>query len=92
MDIWYRSVGMCQTIKHQNTTDIPIKNFKNDHKRLHDDLKIPFISDVIHSQAIKYRNRNTKHTNELISALTDVPPTERRLKRQWPEDLLNNLR
>jgi hypothetical protein len=44
---------------------------------LHDDLKISFIRDVIHSQAIKYRNRNTKHTNELIAAHTGVPPTER---------------
>jgi hypothetical protein len=55
---------------------------------LHDDLKILFFSDVIHSQAIKCRNRNTNHINELIAALTDIPPIERRLKRQWPEDLL----
>jgi hypothetical protein len=54
---------------------------------LHDDLKIPFINDVIHSQATKYRNRNTNHINELIAVLTDVPPVVRRLKRQWPEDL-----
>jgi hypothetical protein len=55
---------------------------------LHNDLKIPFIKDVILSQATKYRNRNRNHTNELITALTDVPPVVRRLKRQWPEDLL----
>jgi hypothetical protein len=55
---------------------------------LHDDLKIPFIMDVIHSQAIKYRNRNTNHINELVTALIDVPPDIRRLKRQWPKDLL----
>jgi hypothetical protein len=55
---------------------------------LHGDLKIPFIKDVIHLQATKYRNRNKNHTNELITALTDVPPVARRLKRQWPEDLL----
>jgi hypothetical protein len=33
-------------------------------------------------------NRNKNHINELIAALTDVPPIVRRLKRQWPEDLL----
>jgi hypothetical protein len=55
---------------------------------LHDDLKIPFIKDVIHSQATKYSNRNTNHINELVTALTDVPPDIRRLNRQWPEDLL----
>jgi hypothetical protein len=54
---------------------------------LHDDLKITFINDVIHSQATKYRNRNTNHINELIAVLTDAPPVVRRLKRQWPEDL-----
>jgi hypothetical protein len=55
---------------------------------LHNDLKIPFIKDVIHLQATKYRNRNKNHTNELITALTDVPPVARRLKRHRPEDLL----
>jgi hypothetical protein len=55
---------------------------------LHNDLKIPFIKDAIYSQATKYRNRNKNHINELIAALTDVPPIVRRLKRQWPEDLL----
>jgi hypothetical protein len=55
---------------------------------LHDDLKIPFIKNVIHSQATKYRNRNKNHINELINAVTDVPPVARRLKRPWPEDLL----
>jgi hypothetical protein len=55
---------------------------------LHDDLKIPFIKDVIHLQATKYRNRNKNQKNELITALTDVPPVARRLKRQWPENLL----
>jgi hypothetical protein len=28
---------------------------------LHDDLKIPFIKDVIHSQSTKYINRNKNH-------------------------------
>jgi hypothetical protein len=55
---------------------------------LHNDLQIPFIKEVIHRQATKYRDRNTKHKNELITALTDVPPVARRLKRHWPEDLL----
>jgi hypothetical protein len=55
---------------------------------LHDDLKIPFIKDVINLQATKYRNGTKNHTNELITALIDVPPVARRLKRQWPEDLL----
>jgi hypothetical protein len=51
-------------------------------------LTKPYMTYVIHLQATKYRNRNKNHTNELITALTDVPPVARRLKRQWPEDLL----
>jgi hypothetical protein len=47
-----------------------------------------FIKDVIHRQATKYRNRNKNNKNELITALTDVPPVARRLKRHWPEVLL----
>jgi hypothetical protein len=59
---------------------------------LHDDLKIPFIKDVIHSQATKYRNRNMNHKNELVTAFTDVPPAIRRLKRQWSKIYLCNLK
>jgi hypothetical protein len=41
----------------------------------------------MHSQATKYRNRNTNRINELNAVLTDVPHVVRRLNRQWPEDL-----
>jgi hypothetical protein len=33
---------------------------------LHDDLKIPLIKEVIHSQATKYRNRNKKYNRPLF--------------------------
>jgi hypothetical protein len=33
-------------------------------------------------------NSNKNQKNELITALTDVPPVARRLKRHRPEDLL----
>jgi hypothetical protein len=48
---------------------------------LHDNLKIPLVKDLIHSQATKCRNRNKDHVNELVTALTDVPPVIRRLER-----------
>jgi hypothetical protein len=79
-------------MKHQNPPDIPIKNLKNHDKRpmvcLQPNLQIPLIKEVIHRQATKYRDRNTKYKNELITALTDAPPAARRLKRLWPEDLI----
>ena len=55
---------------------------------LHEDLKIPYIKEVIHSQAAKYRNRNTNHKNKLINQLISDQTVPRRLKRQWPEDLV----
>jgi hypothetical protein len=55
---------------------------------LHNDLQIPLIMEVIHRQATKYRDRNAKHKNELITALTDAPPAARRHTRLWPEDLI----
>jgi hypothetical protein len=55
---------------------------------LHDDLKIPYIKEVIHSQATKYRNRYKNHKNQLINPLISDQTAPRRLKRQWPEDLV----
>lgn len=54
---------------------------------LHEDLKIPFIKDVIGLHATKHRKRSINHNNELISTLSNRPLPVRRLKRQWPEDL-----
>jgi hypothetical protein len=55
---------------------------------LHDDLKIPYIKEVIHSGATKYRNRNKNHKNKMINPLISDQTAPRRLKRQWPEDLV----
>jgi hypothetical protein len=54
---------------------------------IHDDLKIPYNKEVIHSQATNYRNRNKNHKNKLINPLISYQTAPRRLKRQWPEDL-----
>jgi hypothetical protein len=48
----------------------------------------PYIKEVIHSQATKYRNGNKNHKNKLINPLIIDQTTPRRLKRQWPEDLV----
>lgn len=54
---------------------------------LHNDLKIPFITEVISSYATKSRKRSLNHTNPLIADLYSHQPVLRRLNRQWPEDL-----
>lgn len=56
---------------------------------IHEDLKVPLIKETINHHANKYRNRSTDHNNHLIAELHNQPPVTRRLKRQWPLDLVN---
>jgi ribosomal protein S17E len=58
-------------------------------KTIHEDLNIPLITDVIKKQTNRYRNRITGHLNKLIEELSHPHVNERRLKRNWPEDLIN---
>lgn len=56
-------------------------------RTIHEDLRIPFIKDVISLHATKYTSRNQNH-NQLIDNLTNAH-YEKKLKRQWPEDLID---
>jgi hypothetical protein len=56
---------------------------------LHEDLKIPFIQDMIKSSINKYKNRTSVHEKQLIKDLFTQTLEERRLERLWPEDLLD---
>jgi hypothetical protein len=56
---------------------------------LHEDLKIPLIQDIIKSNICTYKDRTTAHENLLIKDLFTQTLEERRLKRVWPEDLLD---
>jgi hypothetical protein len=56
---------------------------------LHEDLKIPLIQDMIKSNINKCKNRTTVNENQLIKELFNQTIEERRLKRIWPEDLLD---
>jgi hypothetical protein len=47
---------------------------------VHEDLNIPFITDMIKKQANIYRNRITGHENQLIDELLTPHTNERRLK------------
>jgi len=53
---------------------------------LHNDFDIPYVTEVVRINANKYKNRSTKHSNQLTGALFN-PSVDRRLKRLWPEDL-----
>ena len=55
---------------------------------LHTDLSIPYTNEVISTTAKKSRDRNTNHHNPLIANLYNRPLGNRRLRRYWPEDLI----
>lgn len=55
---------------------------------LHEDLKIPYVKDVIQEQSTKHHDKLENHTNMLLHPLLE-PHIERRLKRNWPADLKN---
>jgi hypothetical protein len=54
---------------------------------LHNDLSIPYVTDVIKAYAEKHKNRTTQSNNQQIRDLFNQPEIERRLSRMWPEDL-----
>jgi hypothetical protein len=51
------------------------------------DLRIPSVKEGISCFSSHYALRLRKHINELIATLTE-PPTHKRLRRYWPNDLL----
>ena len=85
---------MQQAIQHQNPPNIPVKNAQNDQQcpryiskqTLHSDFEIQYVTEVVRTNANKYKNRSTEHGNQLIRAHFN-PLADRRLKRLWPEDL-----
>jgi hypothetical protein len=54
---------------------------------LHNDLSIPYVTEVIKAFAEKHKNRTTQSNNQLIRYLSNQPEIERRLSRIWPEYL-----
>jgi hypothetical protein len=59
--------------------------------KTHEDLKIPLIQDIIKSNIYTYKDRTTAHVNRLIKDLFTQTLEETRLKRIWPEDLLDDV-
>lgn len=53
---------------------------------LHEDLKIPYVKDVIQKQSTKHYDKLDTHTNVLLHPLLE-PQIGRRLQRNWPADL-----
>ena len=87
-------MGMQQAIQHQDSPNIPIKMLRMissfpwyvSNQTLHNDIEIPYVTEVIRINTNKYKNRSIVHSNQLIRTLFK-PSVDRRLKRLWPEDL-----
>jgi hypothetical protein len=55
---------------------------------LHNDLRIPYVIEVIRTYAKKHKIRTAQNDNQLIRHLFTQPEIGRRLNRMWPEDLI----
>jgi len=72
----------------RSTTDAPwyVSNLT-----LHHDLHIPFVVTEIRRLFHLYHHRLASHHTPLVAQLAILPLSARRLKRQWPTDLINDL-
>lgn len=55
---------------------------------LHNDLGVPYVDSEIKRLSTNYSSNLAGHPNQLIEQLTNQPAITRRLKRQWPMDLV----
>jgi hypothetical protein len=55
---------------------------------LHNDLRIPYATEVIRTYAKNHKNRTAQNNNQLIRDLFNQREIGRRLNRMWPEDLI----
>jgi hypothetical protein len=55
---------------------------------LHNDLSIPYVTEIVRTYAKNHKNRTALNNNQLIRDLFNQPEIGRRLNRMWPEDLI----
>jgi hypothetical protein len=55
---------------------------------LHDDLKVPFIKDVIQERSINHHDKLGNHSDPILQPLLEQQQ-RRRLKKLWPVDLID---
>jgi hypothetical protein len=53
---------------------------------LHNDLRIPYVTEVIRTYAKNHKNWIAQNNNQLIRDLFNQPEIGRRLNRLWPEE------
>jgi hypothetical protein len=55
---------------------------------VHDDLKVPFIKDVIQERSINHHDKLGNHSNPILQPVLEQQQ-RRRLKKLWPADLID---
>jgi hypothetical protein len=55
---------------------------------LHNDLRVPYVTEVVRTYAKNHKNRTAQDNNQLIRDLFNQAEIGRRLNRMWPEDLV----
>jgi hypothetical protein len=55
---------------------------------LHDDLKVPFIKDVIQERSINHHDKLANDSNPILQPLLDQQQ-RKRLKKLWLADLID---
>jgi hypothetical protein len=55
---------------------------------LHNDLSIPYVTEVIRTYVKNHKNRTAQNKKQLIRDLFNQPEIGRRLNRMWTEDLI----
>jgi midasin (ATPase involved in ribosome maturation) len=55
---------------------------------LRNDLRIPYVTEVIRTYAKNHKNWTAQNNNQLIRDLFNQPEIARRLNRMWTEDLI----
>jgi hypothetical protein len=55
---------------------------------LRNDLRIPYVTEVITTYAKNHKNRTAQNNNQLTRDLLNQPELGRRLNRMWPEVLI----
>jgi hypothetical protein len=92
MDIWHRTLRLCQQNKHCHNTEILCSIINApwyvSNRTLHKDLKTPYVSETIRENSTKHCNKLENHSNPLLQPLLQ-PHENCRLKRNWPADLRN---
>jgi hypothetical protein len=98
LDVWHSTLGHDLKFQLRNIGTFSVESLASDSECpwyvpksvIRKDLQIPTVKEEISRFSSHYAVRLRSHPNELIATLTE-PPTHKRLRRYWPNDLLTRF-